>query len=263
MPMLQPSNTDTGRGIILGLIDTRTEQRAQVFIPTAFAKDTPLAGPAAGVYVAIAGGNVEITQASARLLPEALTEQLKASLPAILRLPFNTFCKAIADFYASSESIRTELATPTPETPVTRPIRDRAVRIYDRSSSADRMKLATQNFGLEQLAGLVAADALSTTLPSDVAALVTDKFMALRFAARQGLAAKYPVRASASNPVAIGSDNDAMMQEANAFVAAMKVNARTVEQAIQICRDVITWLSLACQCTTDEAFALLTAPKNT
>ncbi|WP_445216186.1 hypothetical protein ACKWRH_28250 [Bradyrhizobium sp. Pa8] len=260
MPMLQTSNNETGRGNILGLIDTRTQQRAQVFIPTAFAKDTPLAGPAAGVYVGIAGGNVEIAQASARLLPEALTEHLKASLPAILRVPFNTFCKAIADFHASSESIRVDLSTPAPETPATRPIRNRSVRIFDAASPSGRVELA-QDSKLEQLSGLVAAGALSA-LPPEVAALVMDKFMALRFAARQGLAAKYPVRASASNPVAIGSDNDAMMQEANTFVAAMKVNARTVEQAIQICRDVITWLSLACQCTTDEAFALLTAPKN-
>jgi hypothetical protein len=261
MPMLQTTNTDTGRGNVLGLTNTQNQQRVSVFIPTAFAKDTALAGPAAGVYVAIAAGNVEITQASARLLPEALTEHLKASLPAIARNPFNAFRKATGDFYAGSESIRVDLSTPTPETPATRPIRDRAVKLFDAASPSGKMEMATQEFELEQLSGLVAAGALSA-LQVDAATFVMDRFLALRFAARQGVAAKYPVRETATNPVAIGVAQDAMMQEANAFVAAMKANARTVEQAIQICRDVITWLSIACQCGTDEAFAMLTAPKN-
>ncbi|OPY99995.1 hypothetical protein A5906_24530 [Bradyrhizobium sacchari] len=271
MPVLQTSISDTGRGNILGLIDTRTDRRAHVFIPTAFAKDTALAGPAAAIYVAIAGGNVEITQASARLLPEALTEHLKASLPAILRTPFNTFRKTIGDYYASSETVRVDLSTPAPETPITRPIRDRTVKLFDIAIGANvnstaavaevNLENLAKDMNLEQLSGLVAAGCLSS-LPSAVAGVVMDRFMALRFAARQGLAAKYPVKASATNPVALSTDNDAMMQEANAFVTAMKANARTVEQAIQICRDVVTWLSLACQCSTDEAFALLTASKN-
>lgn len=259
MPVFETSNADTGRGSILGLINTQTEQSARVFIPTAFAKDTALAGPAAHLYVAVAGGNAEIAQATATYTAEALNKYLKGALPALLRSSFDTFRKAIGDYYARTETVRTELATPTPETPVTRPIRDRAVKLYDRSSAADQMKLATQDFDLEQLAGLVAAEALST-LPPDVATLATDRFLALRFAARQALAAKYPVRESADNPVSMSVDNDAMMGEANAFVAAMKANARTVENAIQICRDVITWLAVACQCSTDEAFAMLTAP---
>jgi hypothetical protein len=213
------------------------------------------------VYVAIAGGNVEITQAAARLLPEALTEHLKAALPAILRGPFNAFRKAIGDYHANTETVRSDLSTPAPETPVTRPVRDRAVRLYDEASAADQIKMATQYFGLEPLSGLVAADALSA-LPPDVATVAMDRFLALRFAARQGLAAKYPVKATATNPVALGIDNDAMMQEASDFVAAMRANARTVEQAINICRDVLVWLAVACQCSTDEAFAMLTTPTN-
>jgi hypothetical protein len=260
-PIFQTGTADSGHGVIQTILNTQTNQQASVFIRTDFGKGSPLAGPAAGVYVAVSGGNATIAEATATYSPLALNKYLRATLPAMERGPFNVFRAAITDYHAGNETVRIELATPTPETSVTRPIRDRAVRLYDAASRSGQMEMATRQFDLEPMSGLVAAGALST-LPPDVAMIAMDRFIALRFAARQGLAAKYPAKATATNPVAIGVDNDAMMGEANAFVAAMKANAHTVQQAIQICRDVITWLALATETSTDEAFAMLTAPTN-
>lgn len=254
---LRPTTVDSGRGHVQGLENIRTGQSTRVFIPASFAAGTALAGPAAGMYVGIAGGNAEIAQAVATYTSEALNKYLKATLPPMTRGPFNVFRKAIGDYHASTETVRIDLSTPAPETPVNRPVRDRAVKLFDAApSAADQMKMV-QNWGLEQMSGLVAAGALSV-LPLDVASAAMDRFLALRFAARQGLAAKYPAKESASNPISIAIDTDAMMEEANSFVAAMRANKRTVDDAIQICRDVSEWLALACDYSSaDEAFAML------
>lgn len=133
--------------------------------------------------------------------------------------------------------------------------------MYDAASQSAQMEMATEKFDLEQMSGLVAAGALST-LPPDVAALAMDRFVALRYAAREGLAAKFPARETANNPVSMAVDFGAMMDDANAFVAAMRQNAQLVQEAIQICRDTVTWLAVACECSTDEAFAMLTTKPN-
>ncbi|GEC17540.1 hypothetical protein [Nitrobacter winogradskyi] len=259
-PTFQTGTTDTGHGIVHSLLDTRTEKRAAFFIRANFAKDTILAGPAAGLYVAVAGGNATIAEATETYSPLALNKHLRLALPAMVRGPFNTFRKTIGEYHKGNETVRIELETPLPETPATRPIRDRAVRLYDDEIAADQMEMAT-TFGLEQMSGLVAAGALST-LPDDVATIALDRFVALRYAAREGLAAKFPVRETATNPVSMAVDTDAMMADATAYVATMRQNAKLVHEAIQICRDVITWLAVACECSSDEAFAMLTTKPN-
>lgn len=135
------------------------------------------------------------------------------------------------------------------------------MRLYDAASQSAQMEMATKKLDLEPMSGLVAAGALST-LPPDVAMIALDRFVALRYAAREGLSAKFPVRETGNNPVSIAVDTDAMMADATAYVAAMRQSARLVQEAIQICRDTITWLAVACECSTDEAFAMLTTKPN-
>ncbi len=70
---------------------------------------------------------------------------------------------------------------------------------------------------LEPMTGLYVAGCFDD-LPADVARVALDLYLTQRFcAARQGLAAKYPVVASAQNPVSIGTDRDAMMTRSESF----------------------------------------------
>jgi hypothetical protein len=94
-------------------------------------------------------------------------------------------------------------------------------------------------------------------VPADLAQIATDRYCLLRHVARTGLAANFPRRPTASEPLASGPDIAATMAAAQAALDALKARSADVETVAQVLRNVVIAVALACDLTPDAAFALL------
>ncbi|MBR1143688.1 hypothetical protein [Bradyrhizobium sp. AUGA SZCCT0431] len=256
--MLQASQTViVGRGTNTTFLNTRSSQRAAVFVPYGLS-DPTLVERASEMAVALENlcGSVRVN--ASQFLPEVVPQNNRAAvINGGTRKAFMAFQTAAIDFRQAADKAMAVAMTPIAATSATQMIRGRAVKHFDAADIAGKAAMI-QSFTLEQLSGLVDAGALDA-LPNDLATIARDQFMILAHVARAGLQANFQRQASAADPLASGADVDAAMAASKASLDALKARFADVDAAANVLRSIVTAVALICEITIDDAYAVLTS----
>jgi hypothetical protein len=256
MPLQANQQIIPGRGTNTTIVDDQSGRRASVFLPT-FPEGTSLAKAAVTLTVALENfsGNVRVN--ASRFLPEVVPQNNRVAAMNVLRTPATNFKSiAIDEKQATAKATAVALSV-VPATVATAPIRARAVKRFDDAADiAAKVKMLSE-FTLEQLSGIVEVDALDV-LPDGLAQVARDRFMIMAHIARTGLSANFARQSTATDPLGSGVDTEAVMAAAQEALDALKARSATVADAANVLRDTTFVVALACDLSTDQAFALLT-----
>jgi hypothetical protein len=174
----------------------------------------------------------------------------------VLRKPFTEFQNvAIGEKQAIAKTTAVAMAVDAP-TLSTSAIRAQANLLFNGADLAGQTAL-TQTFSLEQMAGIIESGAIDQ-LPTDLAQIAKDRYMVLRHIAVTGLQSQFQRQPTANDPTACGADVDAAMADAQQALDALKARGANVDAAANVLRDATVVVAVACDLSTDQAFALLT-----
>lgn len=251
-----PSSHVENRGSGVSVTNLETGQTQIFFMPDALPPGVDQAG--ARLISAVGLFNGVAQDATNTLLPELIGPHVMKAVPGLLPSPYAAFVDTVGSSARDNRKTIADLTAVPAATVATAAIRQRAVQTFDAApTDAERMRLGIETYTLPQLQGLVEIDALSI-LPDEMQSRIADRYLALCFAAKYGIASKYPAVATPDNPIPNGIDQKAVDAEANKFVKGVRDYEKQIANCSQIARDCIAYISIACQCSVGQAFGLLT-----
>ncbi len=251
------SKNRTERGDLTSVLQP-DGRHASVLMPqvdpaSPFSKSLAVLNDALGSATQIMNGDTQ------RYQPTALADSNRHTAVSLLGKPVVALQSVGQDERRATADATARAMAVDPATPATAPARARMAAKFDAADMSGKAILIN-NGSYEDLAALHENGAVFE-LPTELRQIATDRYMALRHVTKTGLQANFLQQPDARNPLATGPDVDAATAAALTAVAGLKARSEDIDTIAAVLRNVVSVVAVACDLSTDQAYALLTTGK--